>query len=121
MEPPSRTIFSPEWWLYFLMQETATIGSANPVKWDILSRQGLVALLALVGTRRMAVEDLRGRTRLTPSAFGDLLSWLQREYLVDVIAHLEGDRVVEKVELTEKGEAVLVSMLEKTCELPEFR
>jgi DNA-binding MarR family transcriptional regulator len=69
----------------------------------------------------MDVEALRERTRLTPSAFGDLLGWLQREYLVDVVTHLEGDRVVEKVELTEKGEAALVSMLEKTCELPEFR
>jgi DNA-binding MarR family transcriptional regulator len=93
----------------------------NPVPWDILSRQGLAALLALVGTRRMDVEDLRGRTRLTPSAFGNLLGWLQREYLVDVVTHLEGDRVVEKVELTERGEAALVNTLEKTCELPEFR
>jgi hypothetical protein len=87
----------------------------------MLSGQSLVALLALVGTKRMDVEALRGRTRLTPFAFGSLLGWLQREYLVDVVSSLNGDLVEEGVQLTEKGELVLVSMLEQTCELPEFR
>ena len=77
--------------------------------------------MALVGTKRMDVEALRVRTRLTPLAFEDLLSWLQREYLVDVITSLEGDRVNESVALTEKGEGVLVGILESTCELPELR
>jgi len=86
----------------------------------VLSGQSLVALLALVGTKRMDVESLRERTRLTPFAFGNLLRWLQREYLVDLVSNLEGSDVEEKVELTEKGEAVLVSMLEETCELPEL-
>ena len=86
----------------------------------MLSGQSLVALLALVGTKRMDVESLRERTRLTPFAFGNLLRWLQREYLVDLVSNLEGSDVEEKVELTEKGEAVLVSMLEETCELPEL-
>jgi hypothetical protein len=86
-----------------------------------MSGQGLVTLLALVGTRRMDVEALRERTKLTPVAFGSLLGWLQREYLVDLVSNLVGDRIEEKAELTEKGEAVLVSMLEKTCELPDFR
>jgi len=103
------------------MQETTTVGPSNAVPWDILSGQSLLALLALVGTKRMDVEALRGRTKLTPFAFGNLLGWLQREYLVDVISNLQGDEVEEKVELTERGEAVLVSMLERTCELPELR
>jgi hypothetical protein len=68
----------------------------------------------------MNVEALRGRINLNPRAFGNLLGWLQREYLVDLVSTLDGDRVEENVELTEKGEAVLVSMLEKTCELPEL-
>ena len=68
----------------------------------------------------MSVEALQGRTKLNPSAFGSLLGWLQREYLVDVVSALDGDRVEESVELTEKGESVLVSILEKTCELPEL-
>ena len=86
----------------------------------MLSGQSLVTLLALVGARRLNVEALRERTKLNPSAFGSLLGWLQREYLVDVVSALDGDHVEEKVELTEQGEAVLVSMLEKTCELPEL-
>jgi DNA-binding MarR family transcriptional regulator len=102
------------------MQEATTISPFDS-PWDMLSGQSLVALLALVGTRRMDVGALRRRTKLTQHAFGNLLSWLQREYLVDVVSNLNGDAVEEKVELTEKGEAVLVSMLEKTCELPEFR
>jgi hypothetical protein len=77
-------------------------------------------LLALVGTKQMNVEALRGRIRLTPFAFGSLLSWLQREYLVDVVSTLHGEQIVEHVQLTEKGESVLVSMLEQTCELPEL-
>ncbi len=86
----------------------------------MLSGQSLVALLALVGARRMNVEVLRGKISLNPHAFGNLIAWLQREYLVDIVSTLDGDLVEEKVELTEKGEAVLVSMLEKTCELPEL-
>jgi len=103
------------------MQEPTAIGPGNSVPWDILPGQSLTALLALVGTRRMGVEALRERTKLTPIAFGNLLGWLQQEYLVDVVSSLQGEDVEEKVELTDKGEAVLVSMLEKTCELPELR
>ena len=102
------------------MRETTT-DPANATPGDVLTGQSLVALLALVGTKRMDVQALRGRTKLTPSAFGNLLGWMQREYLVDVISNLKGDEVEEKVRLTEKGEAVLVSLLEKTCELPELR
>ena len=103
------------------MQEAITVGPRNTLPRDVLSGQSLVTLLALVGTRRMDVEALRERTKLTPLAFENLLGWLQREYLVDVIASLEEEQVKEKVALTEKGEAALVSMLESTCELPELR
>ena len=104
-----------------MMQEPRTIGPVTTGPWDILSSQSLAALLALVGTRRMDMEALRTRVKLTPFAFGNLLGWLQREYLVDVVSTLDGEQVEEKVELTEKGESVLVSMLERTCELPELR
>jgi hypothetical protein len=87
----------------------------------VLSGQSLVTLLALVGAKRMDVEALRERTKLTPLAFENLLEWLQREYLVDLITSLEGDKVKESVALTEKGETVLVGTLESTCELPELR
>jgi len=89
--------------------------------WDILPNQSLVALLALVGTKRMDVEALRNRTRLADGAFRMLLSWLQREYLVDVVSTLEGDQIQERVELTERGESILLRSLERTCELPELR
>jgi hypothetical protein len=69
----------------------------------------------------MDIEALRARTKLTPSAFSGLLGWLQKEYLVDVVSGLSGDKIQEKVELTEMGEEALVSMLERTCELPELR
>lgn len=69
----------------------------------------------------MDVETLRGRTKLTPIAFDSLLDWLQKEHLIEVISALEGDRINGKVELTEKGEGVLLDMLERTCELPEVR
>lgn len=104
-----------------MMQETRTIGPANASPRDIMPGQTLVALLALVGTRRMDVEVLRNRTKLAPVAFGNLLAWLQREYLVDVVSALDGEQVEERIELTENGESVLLSMLEKTCELPELR
>jgi hypothetical protein len=104
-----------------MKQETTTVGPVREGPWDIMSGQTLVALLALVGTRRMGVEALRDRTKLTPYAFGRLLSWLQREYLVDVVSTLDGGRIEEKAELRDKGEAFLVSMLEKTCELPELQ
>jgi hypothetical protein len=103
------------------MQETTTVSPADSVQRDIPSAQSLVALLALVGTRQMDVEALRERTKLTQFDFGNLLGWLQREYFVDIISNLEGDQVKETAQLTERGEAALVSMLEKTCELPELR
>ncbi len=58
---------------------------------------------------------------LHPVAFENLLNWLQRKYLVDVVSSLEGDSVAESVSLTEDGEAFLLGLLEKTCELPEIR
>jgi hypothetical protein len=103
-----------------MMQETNRVVPVNSASGDALPGQSLVALLALAGTRRMNVEALRGRVKLTPFAFGNLLDLLQREYLVDVVSTLEGDRIEEKVALTEKGESVLVRILEQTCELPEF-
>jgi hypothetical protein len=103
-----------------MMQKQLTMGPAYDGSRAMLSGQSLVTLLALVGAKRMNVEALRGRINLNPRAFGNLLGWLQREYLVDLVSTLDGDRVEENVELTEKGEAVLVSMLEKTCELPEL-
>ncbi|MDE1852167.1 MAG: hypothetical protein KGI38_00260 [Thaumarchaeota archaeon] len=96
------------------------MGPTASVAGDILPNQSLFALLALVGARRMEVGALRERTRLAPAAFGSLLGWLQREYLVDVVSTLEGDQIEEKAVLTEKGEAVLVGMLESTCELLEL-
>jgi len=69
----------------------------------------------------MDSEALRGRTRLTPSAFRKLLNWLQKEYLIDFVSALQGERVEERIQLTDKGEEVLVSLLERTCELPELR
>ena len=103
-----------------MVQETRASGPTNSVPWDFAG-QGLVALLALVGSRSMNVEAFRTRTKLTPAAFRSLLGWLQREYLVDVVSNLSGRLIEEKVELTEKGEAVLLGMLEKACELPELR
>jgi hypothetical protein len=102
-----------------LMQGITTMGPAGSVPRDILPGQSLVTLLALVGKKRMDVEALRERTKLTPFAFESLLGWLQREYLLEIISSLEGDQVEEIVQLTEKGEAFLVNMLENTCELPE--
>ncbi len=103
-----------------MMREPSTIGPLHDGPRAILSGQSLVTLLALVGARRMGVEALRGRVSLNPHAFGNLIGWLQREYLVDIVSTLDGNRVEEEVELTEKGEAVLVNILEKTCKLPEF-
>jgi len=104
-----------------LTQEATTMSPSVAVPRDILPSQSLVALLALVGTKRMDAASLRSRTTLSATAFGRLLGWLQRGYLVDVVSTLEGDVVQETVQLTDKGESVLVSMLERTCELPELR
>lgn len=102
------------------MQQQTSFRPAGDDLRDILSGQSLTALLALVGTKKMSVEDLRRRTRLSPPAFVNLLGWLQAEYLVDMVSTLEGTHIDERVELTERGEALLLGMLERTCELPEL-
>jgi hypothetical protein len=104
-----------------MMQETNIAVPANFPHGDEFPGQSLVALLALAGTKPMNVETLRGRVKLSPFAFGNLLDVLQREYLVDLVSTLEGERIEERVALTDKGESLLVSILEQTCELPEFR
>ena len=104
----------------FEMQETRTIGPIRSGPWDIPSGQSLVTLLALVGSKRMGVKALQERTKLSPFALGNLLGWLQREYLVEVVSSLEEDKVAENVRLTDRGETLLVCMLERTCELPDL-
>lgn len=103
------------------MQEQMELGPVGVTSWDILPGQSLATLLALVGAKRMGVEALRQRTKLSAYAFVKLLSWLQQGYMVDVITSLDGDRVLETVALTDRGESALVSLLERTCELPELR
>ena len=120
-EVQSRTVLALPETRSLLMQEATTFGPRNALPRDVLSGQSLLTLLALVGTKRVDMETLRERTKLTPFVFENLLAWLQREYLVDVITSLEGDQVKEGVTLTERGEAALVRMLESTCELPELR
>ena len=42
--------------------------------WDGLPGQSLVALLALVGSKKMEIGELRRRTKLSQGAFGELFS-----------------------------------------------
>ncbi len=102
------------------MQEQQTYGPENETdSRAFMTSHGLAALLALAGSRKLTVEELRRRMKLTTKGFENLLSWLQREYLVDLVSRLEGYRVTTSVVLTDKGERVLVGLLEKICELPE--
>lgn len=98
-----------------MSQETQTAGPFPRA--PIVS---LTALLALAGARRLHVTDLQERMKLTPEGCDELLTWLQHEYLVDVVSTLEGNEVNETVELTDKGERLLIALLEHTCELPEL-
>jgi hypothetical protein len=105
-----------------MLQEARTVGpQADNEPAAFLTSQGLTALLALAGSRRLGVDALGARMKLTGRGFSSLLSWLQREYLVDVVSSLEGEEVRETVKLTDRGERVLVALLERTCELPELR
>ena len=103
------------------MQEQSEVGPVSTPPCGPFSVQSLVTLLALVGSKQMDVEALREKTRLTPGTFRLLLGWLQKEYLVDVVRSLSGDMIEERACLTEMGEETLVRLLERTCELPEFR
>jgi len=87
----------------------------------LATNTSLTALLALAGSRRLDVAELQTRMKLTAEGCEELLSWLQREYLVDVVSSLQGNEVNETIQLTDKGERVLIGLLERTCELPELR
>ncbi len=102
------------------MQEQISIGPAGAAQRGSLPNRGLVALLALVGSRRTTSEALRARTGLAPQAFFSLMSWLQRERLVIITASLERNGARETMTLTGKGESVLLGLLERTCELPDL-
>jgi hypothetical protein len=104
-----------------MMQEEQQLGpGTNDGPRAFMTSQSLAALLALAGSKSVDAETLRTRMNLSHGGFGALLSWLQREYLVDVVSTIQGDEVQESVELTERGERVLVGVLEQTCELPEL-
>jgi CTP-dependent riboflavin kinase len=90
-------------------------------KGTLATAESLTALLALAGSRRVEVDELQARMKLTAEGCEELISWLQREYLVDVVSSLDGRKVRDVVQLTDKGEQVLISLLERTCELPELR
>ncbi len=102
------------------MQRHNTIGPGAGDVWDALPGQSLVALLALVGSKKMEIGELRRRTKLSQGAFGELFSRLQRECLVEAVSQMRAGGIQEEVELTGWGETLLVSMLERTCELPEL-
>jgi hypothetical protein len=104
-----------------MQEQKMKIGNPGTVLGDVLPVQSLAAMLALVGRRTMDAEALRARTKLAPLAFANLLGWLRREYIVDVITSLDGAKLHEQVTLTKEGESLLVSLLERTCELPEIR
>ncbi len=57
---------------------------------------------------------------MSPAAFDRLLGWLQRECLIDVVSTMTNVGIEDELVLTERGEALLLAMLEKTCELPEY-
>lgn len=104
-----------------MKQQIVDAGPTGLVRPEARVEEGLYTLLALVGARSMGLDALQERTRLSYSAFHSLLGWLQKEHLVDLVSTLDGDGVKESVGLTEKGEALLISLLERTCELPELR
>ena len=76
--------------------------------------------MALVGSKKMEIGELRRRTKLSQHAFGELFSQLQRECLIEEVSQTRAGGVQEEVELTAKGETLLVGMLEGICELPEL-
>jgi DNA-binding MarR family transcriptional regulator len=105
-----------------MMQETRTIDPITEAGGVVpLTSQSLTALLALAGPKQLDVSSLTARMKLDAKEFEALLSWLQREYLVDLVSSLEGQRVRTHVVLTDRGERLLVNLLEQICELPELR
>lgn len=92
-----------------MLQETLEAGQTDPAPWDATNEQGLYALLALVGTRRLDIVALCERIRLAPPSFRAMMKVLQGEHLVDLVSSLEGGRIHVSATLTEKGEALLVS------------
>ena len=104
-----------------MIQETLARASSRKLSGTLATNMSLTALLALAGSRRLEVADLQARMKLTAEGCEELLSWLQREYLVDVVSSLQGNVVSETIQLTDKGERVLIGLLEQTCELPELR
>ena len=107
-----------------MMQETQTIGLSATTRSEtgaFLTAKSLSALLALAGSKTRGIEELRRKMKLTREGFAVLLALLQREYLVDVVSRLDGYQVKVTVVLTDRGERVLLGLLEQMCELPELQ
>jgi hypothetical protein len=103
-----------------MMQESYGVEPATESGLQVhLTAQGLAALLA--GSRRLEMGQLGSKMRLTSGGTHALVAWLQRERLVDLVSSLDGDDDREAIVLTDRGESVLLGLLEQMCELPEFR
>jgi len=99
--------------------EANVTGGSIRGPFPVLPQGGLKFLLALVSTGGAESESLKRKLRATDSEFDSVLGALQREYLVDVVSSLDGDRIHETLRLTDYGESVLTKVMESTFELPE--
>jgi hypothetical protein len=77
--------------------------------------------MALAASRELDVEVLKSKTKLSEKGFLVFVSWLQSERLVDTISNQHGLRAKESLILTERGNKLLMALLEGMCELPESR
>lgn len=76
-------------------------------------------LLAIVSPRGVESEALRSKLGLSDAEYRSILDSLQQEYIVDVVSYLDGERIHEALRLTDYGQSVLTSAMERICELPE--
>jgi hypothetical protein len=82
-------------------------------------RMDFSALFLLAGSKWTGESVFRAKMGLGDAEYSDLLEDLQGRALIDLSSNLEGSRVRVNVRLTEDGEATLLHLLEKMCELPE--
>ena len=72
------------------MQETSSPARQRTDPGEPTTTQSLIVLLALAGSKKTEVENLKRRMKLSSSGFENMLNWLQKRSLVDVISSLEG-------------------------------
>jgi len=101
-----------------LMMQQIQVEAESLGRGSRVSSESLAVLLALA-RKSFTIGELGATLGMNPSEFGHLVDRLCKKRFVDTAYESDGDRAIQTLHLTDKGEQALLREMEQMCELPE--